>query len=455
MQNRSLRLACGALLAVVLSVYAGDAFTLNDHDGNGFGNDPKPSRGDDNDRWRGAGNDGRSGAGQDRTDGQCGSAAGVAVTVAPTANLCNAGTASALSGSGSWTWTCVGSGGGSIASCRAKFTGALLGVNISGSEFSWATYPVDAHLDYLKRNGVSLIRLPVAWEKLQPKLAGAIDTTEVNRLKNFLTRAANHGMQVIIDVHDNGRYNASWAAQAASNHGIAGPDFSNSLDDVVGSTAVPFSAFKDFWTKLASMLAGHPGVLGYDIMNEPQNMGGTNVWPTAAQAAVDGIRSVDKSTTIYVEGDGWASALNWESNNSNLHISDPSNNLVYEAHQYFDDDGSSRYALSYDAQGATPTLGIERLKPFLRWLRANNARGFIGEFAVPSTDPRWLTMMDNFLAELKQQGIPATYWSYSYPDPSGAPSWWPSSSDKKINLLPTSKHEDVVQWSVLEKYMAP
>jgi hypothetical protein len=52
-------------------------------------------------------------------NGVCGSANGVAVSSAPTTNLCSAGTATAVSGSGPWTWSCDGSGGGTNANCSA------------------------------------------------------------------------------------------------------------------------------------------------------------------------------------------------------------------------------------------------------------------------------------------------------------------------------------------------
>lgn len=52
-------------------------------------------------------------------NGSCGSANGVAVSKAPTTNLCAAGTASTVAGSGPWAWSCAGSAGGSAASCSA------------------------------------------------------------------------------------------------------------------------------------------------------------------------------------------------------------------------------------------------------------------------------------------------------------------------------------------------
>jgi hypothetical protein len=54
------------------------------------------------------------------TNGSCGESNGTNLTVAPTTGLCNAGTASSVSGKGPWTWFCVGSNGGSTASCSAQ-----------------------------------------------------------------------------------------------------------------------------------------------------------------------------------------------------------------------------------------------------------------------------------------------------------------------------------------------
>jgi len=56
-------------------------------------------------------------------NGACGSANGLSFSSLPTANLCSAGTASAVTNPGSWTWTCNGQYGGTNASCSATVTG--------------------------------------------------------------------------------------------------------------------------------------------------------------------------------------------------------------------------------------------------------------------------------------------------------------------------------------------
>ncbi len=55
-------------------------------------------------------------------DGVCGPSAGGAFSAAPTSGLCNAGTASTVSGSGPFAWSCAGSNGGVTAECQASLS---------------------------------------------------------------------------------------------------------------------------------------------------------------------------------------------------------------------------------------------------------------------------------------------------------------------------------------------
>jgi hypothetical protein len=54
----------------------------------------------------------------------CGSANGTNVTSAPTSNLCTAGNATPVSGTGPFKWSCLGSNGGTTASCSANLVSA-------------------------------------------------------------------------------------------------------------------------------------------------------------------------------------------------------------------------------------------------------------------------------------------------------------------------------------------
>jgi endoglucanase len=315
---------------------------------------------------------------------------------------------------------------------------------MSEAEYSWGTFPSGSDLAYLKRNNIRLIRLPIAWERVQTKIGGPLDPTYVSGLKAFINNAGAEGMQVIVDVHNYGRYNSQWARDAAANYGYVAVG----KGDVIGSASVPISAFADLWAKLAGELKGTAGLSYYDIMNEPYNMGGPNVWPSAAQAAVNAIRSVDMDTSILVEGTQWASARWWPSDNGDLHVTDPANKLLYEAHLYFDADGSGRYSHSYAEDGAYPNIGVDRLKPFLTWLAKNNAKGFVGEFGVPGDDPQWLPVLDNFLSALQEAGLSGTYWNYAFHSPTD-PSWWPVNDPMSIR---TDNGQANPQMEVLSKH---
>lgn len=302
----------------------------------------------------------------------------------------------------------------------------MIGINLSGAEFgSGSTYGVDyaypsaEALAYYAQHGVSLVRLPFKWERMQSELGGSLNAAELMRLKSFLTDAAEAGIQVIVDLHNYGRYGGN----------------------PIGTAQVTYEDFADFWKKLASELKDFGALVGYDIMNEPHDMGQPDVWPTAAQAAVDAIRSVDMTHAIYVEGDQWGGAWTWQKYNNNLIIHDPANNLFYEAHQYFDKWASGTYTNGFGADGAYADIGVDRLQPFLDWLKANDAKGFIGEFGVPSNDPQWLEVLDRFLSAMETHGISGTVWGGGF--------WW---AETYALRLGSPKYGDTAALQILQNY---
>lgn len=271
----------------------------------------------------------------------------------------------------------------------------MLGVNLSGAEFGSGNkygwdyiYPSTGDLKFYADQGITLFRLPVKWERLQTTAGGELNKAEVARLLTFLDKAAEVGGKVIIDLHNYGSHN-----------GVK-----------LGTAGLPTTMLADFWGKLATAVGGKSAVQGYDLMNEPNGFKSTTTWPTAAQQAVNAIRAKGDTHTIYVQGEHWAGASNWAANNPNLDVKDPLKKLVYEAHVYFDRDGSGTYKGGYDAEGASADIGVKRLQSFLSWLDKKDAKGFIGEFAVPSDDPRWQVVLDNMLTVMNKAGLDGTYW---------------------------------------------
>jgi len=322
------------------------------------------------------------------------------------------------------------------------------GVNLSGGEFGSnlpGTYGVDYiypgidaegftnawEMDYFHGKGLNLLRVPLQWERLQHDLYGPLSTFDLGLIDQVLANAAARGMSVVLGPHNFARRT------------IGGVDY------IIGSAQVPYSAFTDFWQKMAQHFAGHAGLYAYALDNEPHDTGG--LWVTGgAQAGVDGVRAADLSTPILVPGDGWSGAWAWlDSGNDALRtLNDPSNNLIFEAHQYFDSDGSGSYALSYDAQGAYPTLGVDRLQEFVTWLHTYNLRGMLNEYGVPDDDPRWLTLLGNALAYLEQNNdviLGGADWS--------AGPWWGNAY--RLSVEPTGTWPNVTdrpQMSVLQAH---
>jgi endoglucanase len=323
-----------------------------------------------------------------------------------------------------------------VSPTTSTINGPSYGVNLAGGEFASDslpgtynqdyTYPTAQELDYYKSKGRYVIRLPFRWERLQRTLNGSLDSSEMSRVDQVVADARARGMQVLLDNHNYGRYKIN-----------------GTNEQILGTSQVPNTAFAYFWRKVADHYKNEGAIYGYGLMNEPHDMGGSARWPTAAQAAVNEIRKVDSVHTIFVGGDHWSGAQSWRTtSNENLNIQDPADKVVYEAHQYFDNNNSGTYDETYEGEGAYPTIGVDRARPFVEWLQAKGKKGFIGEFGVPYDDARWNAVLDNFLSYTRTNNVGGTYWA-------GGP-WW---GTYKLSIEPTNNFTtDKAQMSVLQKY---
>ena len=281
----------------------------------------------------------------------------------------------------------------------------LVGINLAGAEFGADVglpgvylkqyiYPGEADFKRYAERNLKLVRLPFRWERIQPRVNGELNSAELRRMLATLDHAKKYNMQVILDMHNYYRY-----------HG-----------KMIGSNEVPVSAFADAWRRIAQKVANHPAVYGYGLMNEPHTTNGK--WPAAALAAAKSIRTIDAENWVVIAGDRWSSAFHWPSYNTQLvkdsWMRDPNNNLMFEAHLYFDKDYSGYYTNRYEKYD--PMIGVVRAKPFVEWLNRYRLRGFIGEHGAPDFSPSAVVAMDNMLKYLGQHCIPSTYWA-------GGP-WW-------------------------------
>jgi endoglucanase len=273
------------------------------------------------------------------------------------------------------------------------------------------TYNSERTFEYFRERGISLFRLPIRWERIQPRLGEPLDQQELERLRTAVTWARKHEAKLIIDIHNYGRY------AFARN----GRKFECVIDQPMRrGPSVTRREFADLWQRLSETFHDEPAVDAYGLMNEPHDMAGPD-WKAISQAAVDAIRAGSDSKPILVAGDGWSNAARFaELNGRRAWIKDPVNHIAYEAHCYFDQDHSGHYRLDYAAELARDSRlderGVERLQPFVRWCRANGVRGFLGEFGIPASDARWQSALARFLEALDSAGMDSCYWA--------AGEWW-------------------------------
>ncbi len=273
-----------------------------------------------------------------------------------------------------------------------------------GSEYSYPTAPT---FNYFAARALGFVRLQVQWERLQPTLQGDLDPTQLTYLQQDVAYAKAAGALVGIVPHNQARY-------APNESFVSNPCI---IDNPCAGSPVNVTTadLADFWVKMSNVFKDEPAVVAYDLMNEPHDMGVAD-WITTAQTVLTAIRNNDDSKLVMIPGDGWSNATYWSSYYApNPLISDPANNYYYEAHLYFDSDFSGTYAETYDQElAANPnlaTVGVTRLQPFVDWCTSNNVPCYLGEYGIPNNDPRWLTVLDNFLTALDAANIPGTYWA--------------------------------------------
>ena len=279
----------------------------------------------------------------------------------------------------------------------------LIGVNLAGAEFGWNvpgvfgvdyTYPTHAEVDYYAAKGMSVIRLPFLWERIQRTELGPLDAAELGRLDDVVTYVTGKDLKIEIEPHNYG-------------YGFGA---------LIGSAETPNSSFADLWGKLAFHYKSNPDVM-FGLMNEPHDQS-ASAWLSSANAAIAAIRGAGAvSQEILVPGSYWDGAWTWTTTDNaavvGTGVQDPAHNFAFEVHQYLDADGSGTHAGVVSA-----TIGVERLTAITQWAEATGNRLFLGEVGI-TTDQTSLTAFDGMLTYMQQhtgawQGV--TYWA-------GGP-WW-------------------------------
>ncbi len=307
----------------------------------------------------------------------------------------------------------------------------------SGSDFLFVT---NQDIDYLASKKVGFLRMVISWEGLQPVLNQPFSTGVYNQaLQARVAYATGKGMNVLVEPH-----------------GGSDANFIRWKGGLVGSTAVPNSAFADFWSRMAVQFKSNPRVL-YGLGNEPHDMS-TAQWFASAQAAITAIRATGSTQMIFVPGNAWSGPSNWTNasvdkgspqiSNANafLKLNDSAKNLVASVHLYLDQNGGGG---ADDI--ASPTIGIDRMSGVVAWAKTNGIKVHISEIGAnlaASTAPQAQVALKNLFDYIQANSSTVIGWSWwAY----GNPVWWDTN---RLTLSPTRTTTGQLQYTTDNPRMA-
>ncbi len=313
----------------------------------------------------------------------------------------------------------------------------LMGVNLAGAEFNRGVLPGTAPTNYRRNtretfqraagHGLKTIRLPFAWERLQPTLDGPLDKSFLAWMHNCFAWAKEFDQRIILDMHQYFRRNV------------------NGKDVLIGSASAPLQHFLDIWKLIAKEFMGYPNLLGYEPMNEPYKTNGT--WGPAAQKVVDAIREVDADTLIFVNGDFYASAQYW--------IKDPDGvltnstfplkgkRIVYTAHGYHDPNGSGRDA--DPAAAVAANVGVNRFRVFVEWCKKHGVMGAVTETGIDYRQNQTAyKALEATLEYLIGNDILVTYYA--------AGDGWTPTSDNALEIKENGKYFYLPPIDIIKKF---
>src|SRR6266542_277968 len=216
----------------------------------------------------------------------------------------------------------------------------LRGVNVAGNSKvpPFIVIPNDAALDPLPSWGMNVIRFIFNWEAYEGTKGAYDDANYLAYYKRVVAAAHARGIYVIVDFHQDGfsRWSLGgcgegfpeWAIEAQvvhhppDNSAVNCANWGQRMagDDELAATWDAFyagaagaasarAAYIAMVSRVATALAGEPGVIGYDLMNEPYGDELKQIGPLYVDVAA-AVRAVDPTAIIFVSPQAFTSAGN-------------------------------------------------------------------------------------------------------------------------------------------------
>ena len=245
---------------------------------------------------------------------------------------------------------CPTSGSGGTGGTPYPTGVAFRGINRAGMEYGeewwgWAGHPyyempshteILGELAYFKARGMNVIRLPIAWERVQHQLYGALTQDYVDHMMDYINSATAAGFVVILDLHNYNRY-------ATNAYDSQGNQIYSYTQHTLYDGILTLDHLRNVWVKLATLVLGNPKVI-LNLMNESHDFDRTsNEWFADINTLISAIRATGSRHLILVPNsrssdvDYW---FTWAPNGGDLDadaalaVTDPVNNYAYDMHAY-------------------------------------------------------------------------------------------------------------------------
>lgn len=245
------------------------------------------------------------------------------------------------------------------------------------------------------------IRLPFN-QKLIEKKPYSYSKTGTQYIKKALDWAAEFNLKVILDLH------AACGAQNCDWHG----------DSTGSANFWQKKAYRDravkLWGYLSAKFAAHPGLGGYDLLNEPvTKKTNTGLIKDYYKKSISAIRVNDKKSPIFLEGNCWAQQIDFLASLA-------CDNIKISIHAYLPLSYTYNFikGLSYpgkiEGQMWDKSTIYKYMKPYADFAKKNKIDILVGEFGINWRGGFWgeKKYLDDLLSVFDDFGFGYTYWTY-------------------------------------------